>query len=214
MADQSFSDVDLELVLFRLTRYAQGLVAAPRVLGVEPVDIAFPGGESPEDLAMGLMQKLVDPQDTTVKWSEERGRPTTEGVLALLVKALYHDYLDLKKSKRYKTTVYADDRNGEDGSQGLTLNQLAVYLETPEGRLLKKERVERLVAEFSDDAAAQEILELQLDADGYHYNAFTNQELAQLLDTTVADIENRKKRIKNRLLSIKRRETGGKKTDA
>ncbi len=76
------------------------------------------------------------------------------------------------------------------------------------------EIIERLIAEFSDDAAAQEILELQLDADGYHYNAFTNQELAQLLDTTVADIENRKKRIKNRLLSIKRRETGGKKTDA
>ncbi len=142
MADQSFSDVDLELVLFRLTRYAQGLVAAPRVLGVEPVDFACTGGESPEDLAMALMLQLVDPQDTTLKWSEERGHPTTEGMLALLRKALYHDYLDLKKSKRYETTVYSDDWKREDGSQGLTLNQLAVYLGTPEGRLLKKERVE------------------------------------------------------------------------
>jgi len=54
------------------------------------------------------------------------------------------------------------------------------------------------------------MLKLQLDDDGY--NAFSNQELAQLLDTTVADIENRKKRVKTRLLRIQRRQSEGAQT--
>jgi hypothetical protein len=56
------------------------------------------------------------------------------------------------------------------------------------------------------------MLKLQLDDDGY--NAFTNRELAELLDTTVADIENRKKRVKTRLLSIQRRQSEGAQTHA
>ena len=56
------------------------------------------------------------------------------------------------------------------------------------------------------------MLKLQLDEDGY--NAFSNQELAQILDTTVADIENRKKRVKTRLLRIQRRQSEGAQTHA
>ena len=68
---------------------------------------------------------------------------------------------------------------------------------------MKQERHAAIINEFSDVPEAQEILKLQLDEEGY--NAFTNQELAGLLSTTVSDVENRKKRVKTRLLSIRRR---------
>ena len=51
MAEISLGDVDVEAVLHRLTRHAQGLFGAVRSLGVEPVDIAYAGGDGPEDLA-------------------------------------------------------------------------------------------------------------------------------------------------------------------
>jgi DNA-directed RNA polymerase specialized sigma24 family protein len=206
MAEISLGDVDVEAVLLRLTRHAQGLFGAIRSLGVEPVDIAYAGGEGPEDLAMNLLLQFVDPMDDKVRWIEGLGRPTTNGVYALLRKALDRDFLDLKKSKRYRTTVYLEKEDG-DGGQELTLERLAVSLETPEGALLKQERKNAIIKELSDDPEAQEMLKLQLDDDGY--NAFSNQELAQLLDTTVADIENRKKRVKTRLLNIKRRRSEG-----
>ena len=214
MSNMTLSNVDLQLVLFRLTRYAQALFAAPRALGQEPVDVACPGGEGPEDLATNLLLRFVDPQDTTVKWKDACGQPTTKGVVALLSKALWHDYQDLKKSKRYTTTIYVEKTESVDGDgqNAFTLDQLAVFLETPEGQLLKEQRVRRLIEEFSQDPTAQEILKLQLSPDGY--NAFTNRELAELLDTTVSDIENRKKRVKNRLLSILRRQKEGRGTYA
>ena len=211
MAEISLGDVDVEAVLFRLTRHAQGLFGATRTLGAEPVDVAYAGGDGPEDLALNLLLKFLDPQDRTVRWKSEYGRPTTDSLYALLRTALGRDFLDLKKSHRYRTTVYLKTEGSDSGPQ-LTLEQLAVYLETPEGVLLKKERNKAIIGEFSDDLEAKEILELQLDQDGY--NAFTNQELAELLDTTVDDIENRKKRVKTRLLRIQKRQAEGAQTNA
>jgi DNA-directed RNA polymerase specialized sigma24 family protein len=211
MAEISLGDVDVEAVLLRLTRRAQGLFGAVRSLGVEPVDVAYPGGEGPEDLAMNLLLRFLDPNDDTVRWNGAMGRPSTDGLYVFLRKALERDFLDLKKSQRYRTTVYLQ-KEDHDGSQELTLEQLAVYLETPEGASLKKERKKAILEEFSDDPEAREILSLQLDDDGY--NAFSNLELAQLLDTTVADIENRKKRVRTRLLRIERRQSGGAQTHA
>jgi hypothetical protein len=43
-------------------------------------------------------------------------------------------------------------------------------------------------------------MKLQLHPDGY--NAFSNLELARLLDTSIKDIENQKKRIKVRLKKL------------
>jgi len=206
MGDTSFADVDLEEVLLRLTRHAQALFGASRALGFDPVDISYPGGEGPEDLAMNLVVRFIDPADHGVGWKDSQTRPNTARVCALLKKALERDFLDLKKSKRYKTTIHVEDQSAENPGE-LSLDQLAVYLETPEGVLLKKERVRELIEAFSDDPKAKEIVRLQLDPEGY--NAFTNQELAELLETSVDDIENRKKRVRNRLLKILRRHEKG-----
>jgi hypothetical protein len=120
MAEISLGDVDVEAVLLRLTRHAQGLFGAARSLGVEPVDIAYAGGDGPEDLAMNLLLRFLDPRDDKVRWNEGLGRPTTDGVYALLRKALDHDFLDLKKSKRYRTTVYLEKEDRDSGRE-LTL---------------------------------------------------------------------------------------------
>src|SRR5260370_5312152 len=123
MPDRSFGDVDLEEVLLRLPRHAQGLFGAFRLVGLDPVDIAYPGGDGPEDLAMNLLVQFLDPADSRVRWSEGQPRPNTERVYAFLKKALDRDFFDLKKSKRYKTTVYVNEESSED-ERTLTLEQL------------------------------------------------------------------------------------------
>jgi DNA-directed RNA polymerase specialized sigma24 family protein len=203
MTEISFSAVDFEEVLGRLTLHAQNLAAALVCVGLD--ERALKGGDSAGDLAQSTLLKLLDPQDTTVRWSAERGQPTTAGVVAYLRKVLDRDFLDLKKSSLYKTTVYPDsegvaDEEDEDGEGGITLDQMAVVFDTPEGVTLRRERAEWILGQFDGETELKEIAELQLDPLGY--NAFSNQELAQLLGTTVKDIENRKKRVKRVLKKL------------
>ena len=66
---------------------------APLPAGEHPVA----GGEGPDDLAMNLVMRFLDRSDTTVRWSLNVGPPTTDGLYALLKKALWRDFLDLKK---------------------------------------------------------------------------------------------------------------------
>jgi len=67
LAELSVAQVDIEAVLFRLTRYAQGLFGAWRARGLEPFDVAVAGGEGPDDLAMNLVMRFLDPGDATVR---------------------------------------------------------------------------------------------------------------------------------------------------
>jgi hypothetical protein len=85
-----------------------------------------------------------------------------------------------------------------DDDTGITLDDLAKYLDTPEAIAQRRERHEQLIASFGDTPELQDVLRIQLDPDGYA--AYTNIDLAALLNTTVSDIENRKKRIHSRLL--------------
>ena len=80
----------------------------------------------------------------------------------------------------------------------VTLDELAVNLDTPEAISVRREHNEHLIASFRDTPDLQDVLRVQLEPDGY--NAYTNIDLALLLTTTVSDIENRKKRIQNRLM--------------
>ena len=54
-----------------------------------------------------------------------------------------------------------------------------------------------LLEQFRQEPELEAILRLQLEMDGY--NAFTNLELARMLTVPVAEIENRKRRLKTRL---------------
>jgi DNA-directed RNA polymerase specialized sigma24 family protein len=202
MAETSLIAVDIEEVLNKLALHAQNLVGGAVCVGLN--EVVLPGGEGAADLATATLLKFLDSQDSSVKWSEAKGQPTTSSLLAYLRKVLERDFLDLIKTKRYRTTVYVDAVAGEDeegeGKPGITLDQLAVEFETPERKTLKAERVKWILKEFDAEPELKEIVKLQLDPEGY--NAFTNQELSKLLDTTVGDIEARKKRIKLRLRKL------------
>ena len=52
---------------------AQADLGASRALGFDAVNVSYPGGEGPEDLAMNLVVRLLDPADTTVRVEGETG---------------------------------------------------------------------------------------------------------------------------------------------
>jgi DNA-directed RNA polymerase specialized sigma24 family protein len=191
----SFADVDPLELFERLVLRAYGIFGCFPDPHFEPVIAAY--GESPEDLAMNTLAKFLDPDDGTVTWNHARGAPTMEGLIAYLERVMRNDFLDRKRSKRYKCQASLPPIESEDGA-GMTFDELVVFLETPEAIAARHQRHEHLVSSFADTPDLQDVLRVQLDPDGY--NAYTNIDMAKLLTTTVSDIENRKKRIHGRLL--------------
>src|SRR5947209_2589265 len=171
MSEISFAAVDFEEVLGKLTLHAQNLTVALVCVGLD--ERVLKGGESAADLAGSTLLKLLDPQDRTVRWTRGRGRPTTARVFAYLKKVLVRDFLDLKKSSLYKTTVYpdsaaAEDEEDEDGEGGMTLDQIAAVCDTPEGETLRRERVQLILGQFNAGPELLEIAKLQIDPRQYN----------------------------------------------
>ena len=164
-------------------------------------ELVLPGGDSAADLASATLLKLLDPLDTSVTWSPTKGPPTTAGVLAYLREVLRRDFLDLVRSKRATTSVYPDDEraDGQDLSES-TIDQRAASYGNPEDEHLQSERLVWLVEQFKDDPELLEIVRLQMEPAGY--NAFSSQELAKRLNTTVVEIENRRRRVILRLRKL------------
>jgi RNA polymerase sigma factor (sigma-70 family) len=187
-------------VLYRLALHAQSLFTAAACLGRRD-ELVLPGGDSAADLVSATLLKLLDPLNTSVTWSSTNGPPTTSGVLAYLREVLRRDFLDLVRSKRAKTSVYPDDERtgGEDLSESSIDQRVASY-GNPEDEHLQSERLVWLVEQFKDDPELLEILRLQLEPAGY--NAFSSQELAKRLSTTVVEIENRRRRVIRRLRKL------------
>jgi DNA-directed RNA polymerase specialized sigma24 family protein len=216
MADLDLSQVDIENVLKRLTLHAHRLFFGLAGLAG---DSSLRGlGVGPEDLAMETLAKFLDPQDHSVRWSEKHGVPTTEGVLRYLRTVLHTDFIDLLRSKAHETTVVleAHAESREDDEEGahrtLTLDEFATMAEGPDGKAIRAQQRARLLARFDDEPELKELLEVQLDPDGYC--AYTNQDLAVLLAPPnepmtqealkrwVSEVENRKKRVDRRLRKI------------
>jgi DNA-directed RNA polymerase specialized sigma24 family protein len=187
-------------VLYRLALHAQSLFTAAACLGRRD-ELVLPGGDSGADLASATLLKLLDPFNTSVNWSSTKGPPTTAGVLAYLREVLKRDFLDLVRSKRAKTSVYADDERtgGEDLSES-SLDQRTSSVGNPEDEHLRRERLVWLVEQFKDHPELLEIVRLQMEPEGY--NAFSSRELAERLNTTVVEIEHRRRRINFRLRKL------------
>jgi DNA-directed RNA polymerase specialized sigma24 family protein len=201
LSELSLAQVDLEEVLHRLALHARHLITAARCLGVE--DLELPGGDSPVDLASATLLKFLDPRDATVVWSESKGPPTTAGLLTFLRLVLERDFLDLVRSKRYRATVYPD-RNKEDiepqGVDGDWFDSLPAESAGPENEATSRKVRVWLLEQFREEPDLEAILRVQLEMDGY--NAFSNLELARMLAVPVAEIENRKRRLKTRLFNL------------
>jgi DNA-directed RNA polymerase specialized sigma24 family protein len=187
-------EVDFEQVLYRLALHAQSLFTAAACLGRRD-ELVLPGGDSGADLASATLLKLLDPFNTSVTWSSTKGPPTTAGVLAYLREVLKRDFLDLVRSKRAKTSVYADDER--TGGQDLSESSLDKRTSSEH---LRRERLVWLVEQFKDHPELLEIVRLQMEPAGY--NAFSSQELAERLNTTVVEVEHRRRRINFRLRKL------------
>ena len=191
--------VDFTEVLYRLTLYAQSLSSALVCVGLR--EGVLPGGEAAGDLAMETIKRFLDPADGSVAWSEKKGPPTTTKVVAYLKKVLYRDFLDLKKKKRFRTTVYVGTHESdEEENQEFTLDDVAAGIDDAEEQVIKREQREWVLKQFDGKPELRELVALQLDPEGY--KAFSNQELAELKSTTVEEIEKMKKRIKRILTKL------------
>jgi len=214
MSEYSFAGVDFGEVLERLVLYAQNLNVGLVCAGLD--EKILTGGDSAEDLAMTVLLKFMDPLDTSVAWSDQKGEPTNEKVVAYLKKVMQNDLFDLKKSKRFTTTVHTDSASSDDSLDTTTPRppQHAGTHETLEAGVLKRERRDWILGQFDGEPELKEILSLLLGPDCW--TGFTNQQLAELLDMSVRDVENSKKRIKLRLrkLAASRRMEGAKNVKA
>jgi DNA-directed RNA polymerase specialized sigma24 family protein len=188
-------------VLYRLALHAQSLFTAAACLGRRD-ELVLPGGDSAADLASATLLKLLDPFNTSVTWSSTKGPPTTVGVLAYLREVLKRDFLDLVRSKRAKTSVYPDkdERTGGEDRSESSLDQRTSSFGNPEDEHLRRERLFWLVEQFKDHPELLEIVRLQMEPAGY--NAFSNRELAERLNTTVMEVEHRRRRINFRLRKL------------
>lgn len=201
MKELSLAQVDFEQVLYRLALHARHLITAAKCLGVE--DLVLPGGDSPVDLASATLLKFLDPGDVSVVWSENKEPPTTAGLVAFLRVVLERDFLDLVRSRRYRDATYPDHNDPDLKPQefdGDWFDSIATASTDPEHEAVNHKTSAWLLKQFREDPDLQAILQLQLEMDGY--NAFSNLELARMLAVPVAEIENRKRRLKTRLKSL------------
>jgi len=196
----SFGEIDPEDLLRRLTLYAYTLFGCFPDPIFEPV-IKF-HATSPEDLAIATVTRLLDPDDHAVEWKVDYGPMTRDSLLRFLKTVLLHDFIDMKRKGMYKASIYmptvADDPEGDAGE--MCLDDFIAGIESAEAKVIRRQQREQLLSKFSDEPELKEVLTVQLDPEGFQ--AFTNKELAVLLSTTVDEIENRKKRLMNRLFKF------------
>lgn len=200
MAELSLAGIDMEELLLRLTMHANALF---QWFPTGDDQMALSGdGSGPEDLAMTVVHRFLDPDDKTVRWKSGQKKLSQASLLAYLKTVLHNDFLDLKRSKRYKTTVLATitSRPDEQEASEISLDDFCAAIDTPEGLAIRQQQREQLLADLEDDPDIHDMLMVQLDPEGY--NAFTNQDLASLLGISVAEVENRKKRLSRRLHRI------------
>jgi DNA-directed RNA polymerase specialized sigma24 family protein len=204
VAEFRFGDIDVVELFERLTLHAYTLYGCFPSPHFSPVLRGC--GDSPEDLAKEIITKLLDPDDRTVKWPAGRGKTTKAALLGYLKEALTHDFIDRKRLKRYTTTAEWPPA-GTDDPNGTSFDELAVYLTTPEAVAIRNECYDQLLSYLADEPDLRDLLTIQLTPEAYQ--AYTNQEVGKLLDITVDEVENRKKRLQRRLLKFQKQRARG-----
>lgn len=191
-----FSDEELDGLLKRLTAYAHLLFAHA---GLSGSDVVLRGaGTSPGDLAAETLRKLVCNE---LKYHRSKGR-----LDSFLATVMVHDFIDLVRSKACTTSVALDseDREGEPGiashphqAQQATPNAYADPFSIAAEHEFK-ERVHAIVHGENDlEEMAYAVLEL---------NATKPRDIAALLKTDTADVQNGKKRMRRRLAGFLNRQ--------
>jgi DNA-directed RNA polymerase specialized sigma24 family protein len=167
-------------VVRRLTVYAVSLYRVDRVLEGT--------GKSPADLAGDVIVQLLQGK---IRYDGRRS------LLPLLKKALYHDFLDLKKSAGRRTTVILEATGSENGKRAERgLDSLPAEEESPPDVLFRQTIYEAIGddQELKDYACA--ILEC---------GAGRPADVASLIGVTTDEVENRRKRLRRVLAPVRAR---------
>lgn len=163
----------------RLTVYAISLFRTDRVMQGT--------GLSPADLAGGVIVQLL------------RGKIAYDGrrpLLPLLKKALYHDFLDLKKSAARRTTVILEATENEEGEMIGGLESLPAPDDSPPDILFR----EIVYGAIGDDQELRDFACAVLEL-----GASKPSDIASLLGVTVDEVENRRKRLRRVLAPVRSR---------
>jgi hypothetical protein len=156
-------------------------------------------GMTPKDFVSNAVMRLVDPRDTTVDWSEKHGKPTTDSVSALLREVIRRDFIDAKKLPRYTTTRAIDDEKAAEHVPLAAASPATIAIERVDRNRLRDE----LFAFIGDrDPEVLEYLRIQLPDEGVV--GYPPRKAAQLLKTTIPDINNRKRRVTGLLMEFER----------
>ncbi|MEA2236115.1 MAG: hypothetical protein QOC81_839 [Thermoanaerobaculia bacterium] len=133
--------------------------------------------------------RLLDPRDEKVEWDHERGKPTSEGVAGFLSKVIRRDFIDAKKLPRHTTTRRIEEEK--------TAERMATNGTSPEDVAVERvDRIRRrdaLFAFIGEDPEVLEYLRLQLPDESVV--CYPPRKAAELLKTTIHDVNNRKKKV-------------------
>jgi hypothetical protein len=184
VAELHYRGVDWKAVSDGLLAYAKKLF---RTAGLLDQTIT---GMTPKDFAANAVIGLVDPRDTTIEWDEKRGKPTTEGVAALLREVIRRDFIDAKKLPRYTTTRAIEDERKAPFVPAAGASPEAVVIDRVDRNRVRDELF-TFIGDRDDEVL--DYLRLQLPDDGVV--GYPPRKAAELLKTTVQDINNRKRRV-------------------
>jgi DNA-directed RNA polymerase specialized sigma24 family protein len=188
-----FSAEELDALLKKLTAYAVVLFAQA---GLTSADVSLKGiGTSPQDLAIETLGKLVCGE---LNYHRAKGRLET-----YLATVMRHDFVDLLRSKAHSTSVDLDS----DGDTAVPEPRRDVQTgsspiqEDPVAAVAERECKEQVYALVKDERDLEEMVYAVLEL-----NVTKPQDIAELLKTDVADVQNRKKRMRRRLAEFLNRQ--------
>lgn len=178
LEDHRFGGADWPDIIRRLTFVSMGLFKAIGLLGPDAVMKGL--GISPEDLAYGTVAKVLADE---VRYRKDKGP-----LLPFLILALKRDFLDLLRQKSWLTTdiVDGDERRQRQEDRAVGVDSLAADDPVTPDFILRK----RIMEQVKDD---QQLVDYAVAA--LEMNVSKPADFADLLSTTVADVQNRKKRL-------------------
>jgi len=192
VGDQTLKAKDLQKVHKALMLYAHHLVGVARIADFDRLVTAGECGETAEDLASETLLRFLDPGVKTVKWKATE-EVTVSGLIGFLKHVLRNDFLDMKKREKFRQQLEPSEEANDDVDDSPGMERFATSTEPADLVAIRHQQRSTVIKYFEQWPELLEILKVQIQPDGTP--DFTNIELAHLLETSVSDIENRKKRI-------------------
>ncbi len=182
-----YGGVDWEEVTARLSVAAIFLFHRTGLYATDGKDVVLKGvGMSPEDLVHQTIARVLDDR---IKYRKNRGP-----LLPFLMTAMKNDFKDLLRHKAHRTTVIVEPvhtpGSPDAGSPEKALDDFEVSSKPPPDVLFRDYVYATVADEPELVEYAEAFFELELRAP---------RDIADALSTDVADIENRRKRLRRRL---------------